>query len=170
MAAVRKIDPNDPDAKILSDRVIKQLADRKRIWYALGTGAVILFAALVAAFFLGRGTKQVFLEVVSGTEQGKRYEFAGDVLHIGAVKQDGGSKNEVVVQDPDRLISRFHCEVHRRGSKFYIFDVKSANGTFVDKRRIKPGEPVRLKNGSRVDLAGACSLRLAFDKKAKPEA
>ena len=103
-------------------------------------------------------------------EDRKRFEFSGDVLHIGAVGQDGGSKNEVVVPDAELLISRFHCEIHRRGSKFYVFDVKSANGTFVDKRRIKPGRPVRLRNGSRVDLAGVCSLRLGFDRKGKPDA
>ena len=40
----------------------------------------------------------------------------------------------------------------------------------VAKRRIKPGKPVQLRSGSRVDLAGACSLRLRFDRRAKPDA
>jgi hypothetical protein len=170
LAVVRKIAPNDSDAQILSERVTKQLVDKKRIWYTLVAGAAAGLGLLVALLLTGRGKKQAYLEIVSGTEQGKRFEFAGDVLHIGAVEQDGGSKNEVVVRDGERLISRFHCEIHRRGSKFYLFDVKSANGTFVDKRRIKPGKPVRLRSGSRVDLAGACSLRLGFNRKPKPDA
>jgi hypothetical protein len=167
LAAVRKISPDDPEAKVLSARVDKQLLDKKRFWYTLAGAAVAGLSVLAALLLAGRGKKQAYLEIVSGAEQGKRFEFAGDVLHIGAVKQDGGSKNEVVVQDAERLISRFHCEIHRRGLKFYVFDVKSANGTFVDKRRIKPGKPVRLRSGSRVDLAGACSLRLGFDRKGK---
>jgi hypothetical protein len=170
LAAVRKIAPDDPEAQILSARVGKQLEDKKRIWYILLAGAVVGLCALLGLWLAGRGKKQAYLEIVSGTEQGKRFEFAGEVLHIGAVEQDGGSRNEVVVQDGERLISRFHCEIHRRGSKFYVFDVKSANGTFVDKRRIKPGKPVQLRSGSRVDLAGACSLRLRFDRRAKPDA
>lgn len=170
LAGVRKIAPNDPEAQVLSARVDKQLLDKRRLSYTLVGGAVAGLGALIALLLIGRGKKQAYLEIVSGTQQGKRFEFAGDVLHIGAVEQDGGSKNEIVVQDGERLISRFHCEIHRRGSKFYVFDVKSANGTFVDKRRIKPGKPVRLRKGSRVDLAGACSLRLGFDRKTKPDA
>jgi hypothetical protein len=170
LAALRKIAPDDPEAQVLSARVNKQLEDEKRIWYMLLGGAVAGLGALVAVLLIGRGKKQAYLEIVSGTEQGRRFEFIGDVLHIGAVEQDGGSKNEVVVRDAERLISRFHCEVHRRGSKFYVFDIKSANGTCVDNRRIRPGKPVRLRSGSRVDLAGACSLRLGFDRKAKPDA
>jgi hypothetical protein len=170
LTAVHRLAPNDPEAQILLARVNKQFADRRRFWYTLAAVALAGLSALVALLLIRRGKKEAYLEVVSGTEQGKRFLFAGDVLHIGAVKQDGGSNNEVVVQDSERLISRFHCEVHRHGSKFYLFDVNSANGTFVDKRRIKPGERVRLKKGSRVDLAGACSLRLAFDRKTKTDA
>jgi hypothetical protein len=167
LAIVRKIDPTDAEAQVLSARVEKQLADRQRLRYALAAAALMGIAVLGCAIWMGRGKKSAYLEVASGMDRGKRFEFVGDVLHIGAVEQDAGSKNEVVVHDPDQMISRFHCEIHRRGSKFYVFDVKSANGTFVDGRRIKPGRPVRLSARGSVDLARVCQLRLRYRRQEK---
>jgi hypothetical protein len=167
LAIVRKIDPNDPQAQVLSARVAKEIADRQRLRYALGGALLLGLASLGCAVWMGRGKKSAYLEIASGTDRGKRFEFVGDVLHVGAIEQDGGSKNEIVVHDPDQMISRFHCEIHRRGSKFYVFDVKSANGTFVDGHRIKPGKPVRLSARGSVDLAKVCKLRLGYQRQEK---
>ena len=88
-------------------------------------------------------------------------------LHIGAVAEDGGNKNEIVVRDLERMISRSHCEIHKRNGKFFLIDCGSANGTRLDGQRVKPGKPVRVKSGARVELAGTCAMRLGWEKQKK---
>jgi len=89
------------------------------------------------------------------------------VVHIGAVPEDGGSKNDIVVHDVERMISRFHCEIHHKEGKLFLNDLNSSNGTFVDKKKVPPGRPVRIKSGSQVALGGSCTLRVGFEKKKK---
>ena len=168
LAIVRGIAPNDAEGLALSGRVNQAIRDRKTLLYGAAAGALVALGLLIALLWKSRGTKSAYLEIASGQDRGRRFEFTSDVLHIGATAQDNGSKNEVVVADPDRMISRFHCEVHRRGSKFYVFDLKSANGTFVNGRRIQPGKPVRLRGGSRLDLARVCQLRVGHHKRGEP--
>jgi pSer/pThr/pTyr-binding forkhead associated (FHA) protein len=103
--------------------------------------------------------------VIEGLDKGKKFNLDQEVVRIGAVAQDGGNKNEIVVHDLDRLISRFHCEIHKRNGKFYLIDCGSANGTRVDGRRAQPNRPVRVKSGARVELAGACAMRMGWGKK-----
>jgi hypothetical protein len=167
LAIVRKISPNDAEAQVLSARVTKSIRDRKVAQYAAAGGGLAAIAIVAVLLWKGRGKKSAYLEIASGTDRGRRFEFTAAILHIGAIAQDSGSKNEVVLSDPDRMISRFHCEIHRSGSKFYVFDLKSANGTFVDGRRIPPGKPVRLRGGSRLELARVCQLRLGYQRQAK---
>ena len=45
-------------------------------------------------------------------------------------------------------ISRTHCEIVRRNGVNYLKDLNSTNGTFVDGKRLAPGEEILLKNGS----------------------
>ena len=116
------------------------------------------------AWWMTRGRKDAYLEIIDGLDKGKTYNLDQEVIHIGAVAEDGGHKNEIVVRDMERMISRFHCEVHRRNGKFFLLDCGSANGTFVDRKRAAAGKPVRLKSGARIDLASTCALRLGWKK------
>lgn len=54
--------------------------------------------------------------------------------------------NQVVLDDP--TVSRQHAWIKAEGEEFLIFDIGSANGTFVNDRRIE--EPRRLQNGDTV--------------------
>ena len=49
-----------------------------------------------------------------------------------------GFKQDVcdIVLDYDRSVSRRHCEITVNGNKFYIKDLQSANGTFINGNRI----------------------------------
>jgi acyl transferase domain-containing protein len=149
----------------LRSRIDAAVAFRDRIrYFATGAGAIALIGAIVL-FFRSRGQKEAYLEVVDGLDKGKRYNLDQDIVHIGAVPQDGGNKNEIVVRDVERMISRFHCEIHKHNGKFFLVDCNSANGTTVDNKRVSGGKPVQLKSGARLDLAGTCTLRLGFEKR-----
>ena len=110
-------------------------------------GVTVLLAALIwTIIYLRR--PDPYVEVLSGMERGRRHPFDGDLLRIGAVQEDGGEVNDVVVHDADRSVSRFHCEIHRRGSKYFLIDLGSSNGTFLDGKELKPGKPFRIKRAS----------------------
>src|SRR5579875_325682 len=167
-----RIFPGNPAAAALSQRISSAYALQSRIrWIAGGGGIVALLATIVYLWRRrkrggkgGAASRQVVLEVVDGIDRGKRYTLNGDVSHIGAVQQDGGARNDIVVRDAERMVSRFHCEIHRKNGHLFLVDCNSSNGTFVDKKRVAPGKPVPLKNGSRVELGRTCALQVRFEK------
>ena len=144
----------NPAVSQLRSRIDAAIAARDRIRYmGTGVGLAALIAAIVL-FFRSRGKKEPYLEVIEGLDKGKRYNLDQDVVHIGAVAQDGGNKNDIVVRDVERMISCFHCEIHKHAGKFFLIDCDSANGTSVDSKRVSGRKPIRLKSGARLDLAG----------------
>lgn len=155
----------DPTIEDLKGRIESAIQARTRMRFLWGGIGIAALLGLIAAWWKTRGKKTAFLEVIEGLDKGKKYNLDQEVAHIGAVAQDGGNKNEIVVRDLERMISRFHCEVHKRNGKFFLIDCGSANGTRVDGKRAEAGKPVPLKNGSRADLAGTCTLRVGFEKK-----
>ncbi|MFZ0964840.1 MAG: family 16 glycoside hydrolase [Terriglobia bacterium] len=164
IAIAKKIAPLDPMVLELDSLVqSKRQAQRRERWLGIGLGS-IGFVGLCTLLVMNLRKRQPCLEIVEGMDMGKRFSLDQDVMHIGAVAQDGGRKNEIVVTDLDHLISRFHCEVHRHNGKFWLLDCNSANGTFLNGHRILPDTPVLLKKGGRLQLAEACTLRLRFEK------
>lgn len=163
IALASQLLPGDPQVQELRSRIDSAVQARQRLMFALsGVGALAFLTAIVLFFRSRRGNRQAYLEVISGIDKGKRYNLDQEIIHIGAVAQDGGKKNEIVVQDVERMISRFHCEIHKQDGRFFLIDLGSANGTSVDRRSVRAGKPVRLKAGARVDLAGTWALRLGF--------
>lgn len=68
-----------------------------------------------------------------------------------------GKKQGVVdgVISFNKMISRSHCKVMRRGNQFAIVDLQSQNGTFVNKVRLQPNRPCNIKNGDIVRMANS---------------
>jgi hypothetical protein len=149
----------------LAGRIESAIAARTRLRLLWGGVGLVALIALITAWWKTRGKKEAYLEIIDGLDKGKKYNLDQEVIHIGAVAEDGGNKNEIVVRDLERRISRFHCEIHKRQGKFFLLDCDSANGTRVDRKRASPGKPVRVKSGARIDLAGTCALRLGLEKK-----
>ena len=140
---------------------------RNRLLLRLGLGGGSLFALLAAAIYFWRRRRMsliALLVALDGPDKGKRFLLNQEVTHIGAVAMDGGKKNEVLVRDPDRQVSRFHCEVHKRGNLCFLIDLDSSNGTFLRNRRIEPGVAMKLRNGDRITLARSASFDLHLEK------
>ncbi len=53
----------------------------------------------------------------------------------------------------NKRISRVHCRLSRREGSFTVTDLGSTNGTFVNGRRLRPGEACPLGKGDRLRLA-----------------
>ena len=50
-------------------------------------------------------------------------------------------------------ISRVHCKISREGGAFYITDMGSSNGTFLDGKRLAPSERAKIRQDSRIKIA-----------------
>ncbi|MBO5197519.1 MAG: FHA domain-containing protein [Lachnospiraceae bacterium] len=54
----------------------------------------------------------------------------------------------------DSSVSRFHAKITKEGEDYYITDLNSTNGTFVNRDRLQPNEKRRLNTGDEVAFAG----------------
>lgn len=55
----------------------------------------------------------------------------------------------------NKMISRSHCRINRRGNQYTVTDLQSANGTYVNKIRLQPNQPYPIHNGDIIRLANS---------------
>jgi hypothetical protein len=84
-----------------------------------------------------------FLRTQTGQMRGTIHRIEGDTVAI-------GRGEDVEVQIADKGTSRRHAEIFRMGALYFIRDLGSRNGTFVNDRRV--GEAV-LRSGDRILIA-----------------
>ncbi len=86
--------------------------------------------------------------------QGARWEFP---LHDGTVTvgRPGGAvpvELDVAFYDPEGFVSRNHARLIAQQRRYYIADLNSANGTYVNDERLAPNVLRALRDGDRVRL------------------
>jgi hypothetical protein len=91
------------------------------------------------------------LVVRSGPQSGIEFPVDKPVVRIGR-----GSGNDIVLQTTQA--SRQHAEISRQGDQFFIRDLGSTNGTFVNDQAVTAPQPLR--RGDRVRIG---DVQLAFD-------
>lgn len=69
------------------------------------------------------------------------------------VGKKAGNVDCVVSFNP--MISRVHCKIIIQNNEFYIVDLKSANGTYVNREKLQPNVQHRINNGDIVRLANS---------------
>ncbi|MDA1315945.1 MAG: FHA domain-containing protein [Acidobacteria bacterium] len=163
----KAVAPEDTEVQRMDLLIQDRLAERRRTTYILVAVGVLALIGLIAFIIIRMRSRDPYVEIIAGQQKGKIIPVDGKLLKIGAVEQDGGDKNDVALPDVERMISRFHCEIHRRGRKLFLIDVGSANGTFLEKKQLEPGKPFPLKRGSRIDLAGTCAMRVGYERRKK---
>lgn len=57
----------------------------------------------------------------------------------------------VIINNP--IVSRVHCRILRRGSRYFIMDAGSANGTYVNNRRLMPNEEAEIDVYSKIRIS-----------------
>lgn len=70
-----------------------------------------------------------------------------------------GKPNDPILPDIDisslpnaDLVSRIHAQIQLDGSNYFIEDLESSNGTFLNNTRLKPRTPYQVNLGDRIDL------------------
>jgi pSer/pThr/pTyr-binding forkhead associated (FHA) protein len=79
-------------------------------------------------------------------------ELGNRVVTIGR-----GAQNDIVLDDPDRTISRFHAEVRPEAGRYVLVDLGSQNGTWAEEKRV---DRLELRRGTPVTIG---PYRLIFD-------
>ena len=93
------------------------------------------------------------LVIHRGRSVGKEFPLSEDESHIGRWDADGGIFPDVDLDsdDPEAKVSRRHARITRRSGQYYIEDLGSTNGTFVNRgRRLLPGDRQSLRDGDEV--------------------
>ncbi len=58
--------------------------------------------------------------------------------------------NQLIVADSK--VSRYHALVTLENEEAYIKDTDSANGTYINNKKLSPGEKVKLNNGDKIKV------------------
>lgn len=168
LSIAERLSPGNPLVRELRSRISNAQSLRSRLYFlGGGVGLIALLGALALWLRRRRQQKHPALEITSGLDTGKIYPIEKDQTRIGAVPQDGGQKNDIVVRDVEHAISRFHCELIKRNGQIYLQDLNSSNGTRLNGERLKPGSPELLRKGSRIKLAETVEMRFGYARSEK---
>lgn len=120
-------------------------ADEADLQVAEQTGRVILPA---------QNTGEASLIATNGPQEGQSMALNGTELFIGRATSD--AKWQIRLQD--RSVSRPHAVLRLKNDRWYLTDLGSSNGTFVNGVVLSGDEPRQLADGDTLMLGGATLL------------
>ena len=91
------------------------------------------------------------LEVVNGILGGRVFQFEGEVV-IGRKDENTSLTISPDILLPDNRVSRRHARIFIKDGHFFIEDLISTNGTFLNGSNVAKREPVMMFNGSNVQV------------------
>jgi pSer/pThr/pTyr-binding forkhead associated (FHA) protein len=85
------------------------------------------------------------------------------VMDIKIIGRD--STCDYVIIDPQNRVSRQHAELHQDHNHFAIRDLNSSNGTYINGKRIIPGNLIKIGLNDKITLSSdyALDLKMVFD-------
>lgn len=101
------------------------------------------------------------LVIERGRSAGKQFLLTDEEAQIGRWDADGGIFPDVDLDadDPEAKVSRRHARIMRRNGQYFIEDLGSTNGTFINRgRRLLPGDRHPLRDGDEI-IVGKTFLR-----------
>ena len=93
------------------------------------------------------------LTIQRGRSAGKEFPLNEDECYLGRWDADSGIFPDVDLDadDPEAKVSRRHARITRRNGHYFIEDLGSTNGTFINRgRRLLPGDRQPLKDGDEI--------------------
>jgi len=100
------------------------------------------------------------LIILEGEQTGQRWTIEGDTFVIGR-----GASCELVL--PERQVSREHIRIYREDEKYFLSDLNSKNGTWVNGEQVK-GATVELRDGDEVSIALAVRMTYVASESTAP--
>jgi eukaryotic-like serine/threonine-protein kinase len=92
----------------------------------------------------GRPVLARFL-IQNGQMAGRSFRFHQDLTSIGRT-----NGNDLIISG--KTVSRRHARLWCDGGRWYLADMQSANGTFVNNARLQPNQPVILNDGDVINF------------------
>ena len=80
------------------------------------------------------------LYILDSPEGNRSFEMEKDTIHIGR-----SPDNDIQIKDSS--ISRRHLKIQRRSNKYFVEDLQSKNGTFVNGAQIESGVQLEVQEG-----------------------
>jgi hypothetical protein len=123
--------------------------------YAVSAGSIALMDGAHARLVIERGRSA-----------GKQFPLSDEESQIGRWDADGGIFPDVDLDadDPEAKVSRRHARIMRRNEQYFIEDLGSTNGTFINRgRRLLPGDRQPLRDGDEI-IVGKTFLRFHIVK------
>ena len=80
------------------------------------------------------------LYVMGGKKEHQSFDLKSETIYIGRDQEND-------IQIDDKYISRKHLKLQRKGNKYFIQDLNTKNGTFVNGKQISPKELFELGEG-----------------------
>jgi 3',5'-cyclic-nucleotide phosphodiesterase len=77
---------------------------------------------------------------MNGPDKGRSFEVDEEAIFIGRAPE-----NEIHIKD--KSVSRKHVKIVKRGEKYYVTDLSSKNGTFIDGMRVTSGKEYEIREG-----------------------
>ncbi len=105
------------------------------------------------------------LVLLRGSRVGREFPITGAEVMIGRWDAEQGIFPEIDLdeEDPEAKVSRRHARLFYRDGRFWIEDLGSLNGTFVNRgSRLRPGQAVPLKHGDEI-IVGKTFLRFLIE-------
>jgi len=78
--------------------------------------------------------------IMNGPDKGRSFEVDGDVVFVGRAPD-----NEISIKD--KSVSRKHLKIVKRAKRYYVTDLGSKNGTFIDGKRVTSGKEYEVREG-----------------------
>ncbi len=84
-----------------------------------------------------------YLLCIQGPESGKSFPLAEDTTTL-------GRQHDCDVCLPSQAVSRHHAQIVHQDPEYYVVDLESSNGSFLNSNKITPMEPQRLADGDQL--------------------
>jgi GAF domain-containing protein len=79
--------------------------------------------------------------IISGSQGDRSFDLKSASTSVGRTPDND-------IQIKNNSVSRRHMKISRKGDKFLIEDLKSKNGTWVSGKKLKPGDPYEVEEGT----------------------
>jgi pSer/pThr/pTyr-binding forkhead associated (FHA) protein len=88
--------------------------------------------------------------------------YALPVIHIGKPNDQIPPDVDVSGFPDSEIVSRVHADIRVEGDTFYIEDMGSSNGTYINHTPLLPGNRHRLRSGDRIGLGKGDKVTFIF--------